>query len=200
MWPEIYKVPHMRHLWSLTAGVVIAPIVWAFAAFGEAVSDEVFKNGPIASFSSKLLFAAAAFVVAGLLVGLIGSLRVSPVGPVVAGLAYLACYALVVFAPKTANDIFGRHSSVAGYDADIFQPLRHGIIPILGAMLLMTVFSAGRWRTWPRPVTADVAAETPTGWTPTTPAPVSTSPAGTEPTSPAPVDESRPISPSPASR
>ncbi|NUT36778.1 MAG: hypothetical protein HOV79_27295 [Hamadaea sp.] len=170
----------MRHIWSLIAGVVIAPLTWAVVAFGQAVTGEVFKDGPISGYESKLAIAAAALVGAGLIFGLIGTLRVSPVGPLVAALAYLGSYAVLVFAPRTAYDLFDRSTNnVAGYDIPYFQPLVSGVIPLLGGVLLMAVFSAGRWRAWPSAAAA--GAETTTvDATPWTATPVS--PAGSAPT------------------
>ena len=139
----------MRHLWSLIAGVVLAPIVWAAAAYGQAVTAQVSANGAPTSFESKMLIAATAFVGAGLLFGIVGTLRLSPVGPIVAGLAYLGCYAFAIAAPATANDAFNRVTKVGDYDIHYATALTSGLIPVLGAALLMAVFSGGRWRSWP---------------------------------------------------
>lgn len=158
----------MRHLWSLIAGVVLAPIVWAVAAYGQAVTAQVSADGAPTSFESKLLIAAAAFVGAGLVFGIIGTLRVSPVGPLVAGLAYLGCYGFAIASPGTANDAFNRVTTVGDYEIHYATALTSGLIPVLGAALLMAVFSPGRWRTWP----ATAAAE-PAAYNPTSPAPSS---------------------------
>jgi hypothetical protein len=139
----------MRHLWSLIAGVVLAPIVWAVAAYGQAVTAQVSAKGAPTSFESKLLIAAAAFVGAGLLFGLIGSLRVSPVGPLIAGLGYLGSYGFAIAAPKAAHDAFDWVATVGDYKVYFLTPVTTGLIPVLGGALLMAVFSAGRWRSWP---------------------------------------------------
>jgi hypothetical protein len=141
----------MRHLWSLIAGVVLAPIVWAAAAYGQAVTAKVGAGGAPTSFESKLLIAAAAFVGAGLIFGIIGTLRVSPVGPLVAGVAYLGCYAWAIASPSTASDAFNRVTTVGDYEIHYATALTSGLIPVLGAALLMAVFSPGRWRAWPAP-------------------------------------------------
>jgi len=167
----------MRHLWSLIAGVVIAPLAWAVVAFGQTVMGEIIKAGPLTGFSTKLLLAAAAFVGAGVVVGLIASLRVSPAGPLLVALLYLGSSAVLVFAPKTGLDVFDRvQKGVFGHDVATLGPLTSGVIPVLGGVLLIAVFSAGRWRAWPG---AAVEAETTpatTDWTATpVPAAVSTS-------------------------
>lgn len=151
----------MRHLWSLIAGVVLAPIVWAVAAYGQAVTAQVLAGGAPTSFESKLLIAAAAFVGAGLVFGIIGTLRVSPIGPIVAGLFYLGSYAVAVFAPATANDAFNRVTKVGDYEVHYATAVTTGLIPVLGAALLMAVFSAGRWRAWPSDAVAEPVATTP---------------------------------------
>lgn len=161
----------MRHLWSLIAGVVLAPIVWAVAAYGQAVTAQVGANGAPTSFESKLLIAAAAFVGAGLVFGIIGTLRVSPVGPLIAGLAYLGCYGFAIAAPGTADDAFNRVTTVGDYEVHYATALTTGLIPVLGAALLMAVFSPGRWRSWPKDAVAEPAATTP--FTPGSPAPSS---------------------------
>lgn len=160
----------MRHLWSLLAGVVIAPVAWAVIAYGTAVTADVQKSGPVTAYDSKLLVAAAVFVGAGLLAGLIGSLRVSPLGPLVAGVVYVASAALLVFTPKTADDIFNRQSDVAGHTVNLLPPLANGIIPVVGAMLLVSVVSAGRWRRWPKDEEPLGAAVAPTSAEPYRPA------------------------------
>jgi hypothetical protein len=149
--------------------VVLAPIVWAVAAFGQAVTAQVGAQGAPTSFEPKLLIAAAAFVGAGLVFGIIGTLRVSPVGPLVAGLAYLGCYGFAIASPGTANDAFNRVTTVGDYEIHDATALTSGLIPVLGAALLMAVFSPGRWRTWP----AAAAAEPVATYSPTSPAPSS---------------------------
>ena len=178
----------MRHLWSLLAGVVIAPLTWAVVAFGQAVTGEVSQAGPLTSFSSKLLLAAAALVGAGILVGLIGTLRVSPLGPLLVAVLYLGSSALLVFAPKTAFDVFDRvQKDVFGYDVLVRSPLVTGVIPVLGGALLLAVFSAGRWRAWPGAAVVEPVEQptTESPWTTTPVSPASTPGTSTEPVSPA---------------
>jgi hypothetical protein len=147
----------MRHLWSLIAGVVLAPIVWSVAAFGQAVTAKVLAGGVPSSFESKLLIAAAALVGAGLLFGILATLRISPLGPLVAGLAYIGVYAWWIFAPGNAANNLDRFSTVAGYEVHIATPVTSGLAPVLGGALLISLFSVGRWRDWPRPEDAAVA-------------------------------------------
>ncbi|MCP2326660.1 hypothetical protein HDA40_005167 [Hamadaea flava] len=160
----------MRHLWSLIAGVVIAPLAWAVVAFGQTVMGEVYTAGAPTGYSSKVLLGAGVLVGAGLIVGLIASLRVSPVGPLLVALLYLGSSALLIFAPKTGVDVFDRvQKDVLGHDVMTITPLKSGIIPVLGGVLLIAVFSGGRWRVWPGTETVDATATTTTttDWTAT---------------------------------
>jgi hypothetical protein len=154
----------MRHLGTLLAALVIGPLVWTCTAYGQehavrAVSDTGDAVRPEDVVRALLLLAAA-----GLLLGLIASLRVSPVGAAVTGAAYLASYAGLLIAPDAMLELFGHTVSVAGHQADLSIPLRTGTAALLGAMLLVAVGSAGRWRRWPRPAEpADLPAFDPHG-------------------------------------
>jgi hypothetical protein len=88
---------------------------------------------------------------AGFLLGLLASLRVSPVGAALTGAAYLASYAGLLIVPDAVLTVFDRTLSMAGHSADLSVPLRTGTAALLGAMLLVAVVSVGRWRRWPRP-------------------------------------------------
>ncbi|NUR70279.1 MAG: hypothetical protein HOU81_05630 [Hamadaea sp.] len=174
----------MRHLWSLIAGVVIAPLVWAVVAFGQTVMGEVYTAGAPTGYSSKVLLGAGLLVGAGLIAGLIASLRVSPVGPLLVALLYLGSSALLIFAPKTGADVFDRvQKDVLGHDVMTITPLKSGVIPVLGGVLLIAVFSASRWRVWPGTVAADSATTTTSiDWTATPVPAASESTTTTEPT------------------
>ncbi|NUT18740.1 MAG: hypothetical protein HOV77_06110 [Hamadaea sp.] len=142
----------MRHLWSLLAGVVIAPLGWAVIAFGQAVIHDAVTAGPLTGQSSKLVLAGAAFAAVGLVVGTLACLRISPVGPLVISVFYLASTALLIFSPKNGLDVFDRvRKDLFGHDVSLLSPLTSGVIAILGAALLMAVFSGKRWRSESEP-------------------------------------------------
>src|SRR5258706_14818344 len=143
----------MRHYGTLIASVVISPLAWILVAFGQDRSAQAFANAKsngafdTADFLRPLLL----MVAAGLLLGLIGTLRFSPLGAVFAGVLYAGSYALLFVAPKGLMDFLGHDLSVAGHRADMSTPLRTGTTLVLGAVLLVAVGSAARWRRWPRP-------------------------------------------------
>src|SRR5205823_1014734 len=74
----------MRHLWTLIAAVVIAPAAWLLMAYGQPQAADAFAKSAQAGtwhandFLWPLLFLAGA----GLLLGLLATLRFSPLGEV----------------------------------------------------------------------------------------------------------------------
>lgn len=138
----------MRHVWTLIAAVVIAPLAWVLLAYGQDRSLQAFVNGEAASafrggdFIRPVLCLAAA----GLLLGLVGTLRLSPAGAVLTGLLYTASYAALLADPDAVLNLLPGTISVAGREADLATPLRTGSAMVLGAALLLAVASAGRWR------------------------------------------------------
>jgi hypothetical protein len=147
----------MRHTATLVAAVVIAPLAWILVAFGQdrtaqaldtADSSGVYRTG---DFVAPLFFLAAA----GILLGLIATLRFSPLGAVVTGLGYATSYILLLLAPESVLSMFTHRVSIAGRHADLSTPVRTGTTLLLGGVLLVAVVSVGRWRRWPRPAEPD---------------------------------------------
>src|SRR5687768_17053822 len=81
----------MRHLGSLLAGLVIAPVAWVLIAAGQSRTVRTFERwqGMDQVHTGNLLRPLGLLAGAGLLIGLLLALRLSPLGPLVAGLAYL---------------------------------------------------------------------------------------------------------------
>jgi hypothetical protein len=142
----------MRHIATLIAAVVIGPLAWVLIAFGQDRSVQIFATGDHAGvlhgsdFVRPLLVLAAA----GILLGLVATLRFSPLGAVVTGAVYAASYLLLLAAPGTVLRLFRHSLSIAGWHADASTPIRTGTTLLLGGLLLVAVFSVGRWRRWPR--------------------------------------------------
>jgi hypothetical protein len=143
----------MRHVRTLIAALVIAPLAWILMAFGQDRSAQTFADAAdsgsmrSADFIQPLLLLAAA----GVVLGLIATLRFSPLGAVVTGVAYTATYAGLLIAPHGLLDLFDHHVSVAGHSADLSTPIRTGTAVLIGALLLVATASVDRWRHWPRP-------------------------------------------------
>jgi len=141
----------MRHLGTLIAAVIIAPLAWILLAFGQDRSAQAFANvqGDGAFDKGDFLRPALCLAAAGLLFGLIATLRFSPLGAVLTGIVYADSYLALLVNPKRLLDVFPDKISVAGRSADLTTPLRTGTALLLGALLLVGVASVGRWRRWP---------------------------------------------------
>ncbi|MGH3648732.1 MAG: hypothetical protein ACRDTM_16350, partial [Micromonosporaceae bacterium] len=138
----------MRHFLSLLAGLLIAPVVWVATGIGQAKLARAMVEG---NWDSGRAFTALAIIgAAGLLVGLIASTRISPLGPVVAGLLLLGGQALFVLRP-TAMPKLGS-TKLLGIDGGmvVIAPPSSGLLGLLGAAMVVALLSIGRWRRWPK--------------------------------------------------
>jgi hypothetical protein len=135
----------------MLAAIVIAPLAWLLLAFGQDTSLQAFADrGPDGSLDSgdflrPLLFLAAA----GLLLGLIATLRFSPLGAVLTGVMYAGSYVLLLAEPRNVLRALPKNVSIFGWHADTTTPLRTGTTLLVGALLLVALVSIGRWRRWP---------------------------------------------------
>jgi hypothetical protein len=145
----------MRHLGTLIAAIVIGPLAWILVAFGQDRSATAFAKAQstgafhTGDFVQPLIFLGAA----GILLGLIGTLRFSPLGAALTGVVYVASYVALLIDPKGMLNLFKHNLDIAGRHADPTLPIQTGTTLVLGALLLVAVASLGRWRRWPRPVT-----------------------------------------------
>jgi hypothetical protein len=152
----------MRHLGTLFAAIVIAPAAWLLIAFGQTEAGPAFAKAlasgawPAGDFIAPLLLLAGA----GILLGLLGTLRFSPLGAVLTGLAYTASFVALLFAGKTVNNLLNYTITVAGHKADLRAPVGTGTSLILGALLLVSVASIKRWLRWPALAGEPVSTET----------------------------------------
>jgi hypothetical protein len=147
------NLPAMRHYGTLIAAVVISPLAWILLAFGQDRSARIFANahGNGSLTGGQFGWPVVMLIGAGLLLGLIGTLRFSPLGATFAGVVYMGSYALLLIMPKGLMDFAGHELFIAGHGADMAAPIRSGTSMALGAALLVSVISVSRWRRWPRP-------------------------------------------------
>ncbi|MEV0716761.1 hypothetical protein [Asanoa sp. NPDC050611] len=149
----------MRHLATVIAAVVLGPATWVLIAFGQDRSVAVFDSDSLSG--GDPLGAFVFLAAAGLLLGVIGTLRFSPLGATLVGLGYLGSAAAAVFAPGRVIDLFDHTLTIAGRDGNLATPVRTGSAAILGALLVVAVASAKRWRRWPEPATPEAAEDEP---------------------------------------
>ena len=133
----------MRHLYRLLSGLgVAAATILIFS-----IDHDDYSRG----------FASARIVVAGLLLGLVAMPRISPVGPIVAGLLLLMPVALLELDWGLFRALFlsGYHADLGGLHLSWLEAgLSSGYLGLAGAMMIMAAISAQRWRAWPKPVDA----------------------------------------------
>jgi len=141
----------MRHIWTLIAALVIAPSAWFLLAFGQSTSLQVLADDAKSPSGADILRPLAFLAVAGLLLGLIATLRISPLGAVLTGVLYAGSYILLAVAPHGVDGALSKQVSFGGLHADLSMPLHTGTSALVGAMLLLALLSVGRWRRWPEP-------------------------------------------------
>jgi hypothetical protein len=154
----------MRHVWTLIAAVVIAPLAWVLLAYGQDRALQAFVNEEAegAFGNGDFIRPVLCLAAAGLLLGLLGTLRFSPAGAVVTGMLYTGSYVALLVEPDAVVNLLPGKISLAGREADLVTPLRTGSAMVLGAALLLAVVSAGRWRrTAPREEAAPTEAGAP---------------------------------------
>lgn len=138
----------MRHLATLTTAVVVAPLAWLLLAIGQQRSVAAFAGDvQPAEFVRPLLVLAAA----GLLLGVLGTLRLSPLGAMAIGIVYIFSNTMLLVSPSTVTRVFTDDLHVAGRHIDLAAPIRTGTTMMLGVLLLVGATSMQRWRRWPRP-------------------------------------------------
>jgi hypothetical protein len=132
----------MRHLWSLALSLVLTPLIY-IAAGVSAV-----KFGDARGFGMSAGLGLLAAFVAGALFATLVMGRLSPVGPIVAGLVFLG----VTFWAVLDRDGFESviPADVAGQQGVLHVPVGMGTA-LLAAPLLLTVFSPRRWRSSAQP-------------------------------------------------
>jgi hypothetical protein len=143
----------MRHLLSLVLGLVLAPLIYIAAGYSAIKLDESHTGGQLHLVPA--VFGIVAALVAGGLFALLVMARLSPVGPVLAGLLYLGITLWAEFSPSSFLDVVP--SRVFGVDGLLRVPVGFGVI-LLAVPLLFTIFSPRRWRRLAQPVPAGYLA------------------------------------------
>jgi len=145
----------MRHLWSLVAGIVAAPLAWLAIATGQHRSVRSVAGWQEAGqFDTVDLIGPVIFLVAaGVLLGLVGTLRSSPAGALAAGVLLVIPTIFMFVNPFETLDAFSYDQTDRwlGQDLQLWRPVENGTLLVLGSLLLVAVLSAQRWRHWPEP-------------------------------------------------
>jgi hypothetical protein len=175
----------MRHVWSLIAGVLAAPLAWLLLATGQSRWQTTVDDWQAAGTydtTAELVGPAVALAAVGILLGLLATLRWSPAGPVVAGALLTVPAVLMLITPLRMLDEAPDDWRLFGQDLAPRVPLQNGTLLVVGILLLMAAFSGQRWRRWPVAATGPQASETAPETQPEATEPAAeTQPAATEP-------------------
>ncbi len=135
----------MRHLWSLLLALVLTPLIYISAGISAVRLGDAHELGLTAVVG---LLAALA---AGGLYALMVMVRLSPVGPIVAGLTYLGVTVWAVLDRSGFESVVP--ADIPGQPGVLHVPVGMGTA-LLAAPLILTVFSSRRWRSTEQPATA----------------------------------------------
>ncbi|HEU0240659.1 MAG TPA: hypothetical protein VFR11_15475 [Micromonosporaceae bacterium] len=132
----------MRHLGSIALSIVLAPVIFVLVGVGQA---KVALNLGLAQTRwSEFGIGVAALLVAAACCAVLTLTRVSPAGPALIGLVFLAVAIVAVAVPSSILPHVG--NGLFGVRGDTTLPLQSGVLMLIAVPLLATVFSARRWR------------------------------------------------------
>jgi hypothetical protein len=193
----------MRHLGSIVLSLILAPAAYLLAGIGvvEAVGNASVAPHPD---YAKVTLGVLAIGTAGLLYALLVLTRISPIGPVLAGLLYLTASVWALYSYTSLGRLLP--DSVLGVHAAADAPL-NGVALVLAVPLLLTVLSPRRWRRYAQPAAPAAATGAgpvgyppPAGYNPSYPPPAGYQPGyplPAQPTPQSPLDATRPLYPPP---
>ena len=142
----------MRHIGTVIAAVIVGPLAWILFALGQDRSARAFadaQNGGALD-SGDLVRPALLLAAAGLLLGLIATLRFSPLGAALTGLIYSTTYLGLLINPTAMLRLLDQKPTLNGHQVDLAAPLRTGTSLLVGSLLLVGVVSIRRWQQWPQ--------------------------------------------------
>jgi hypothetical protein len=144
----------MRHVGSLLLALVLAPLAWVLTGVGLLKYNDVrvqFEDG----LSVDILLGLLALLGAGALYAVLVLARLSPIGPALAGAAYLGAAVWYAVEPASFLDVFPYEVG----DVDLGLPIpAAGLSAVLAVPLLATLVSPRRWRRYDRPPAAHAGA------------------------------------------
>ncbi|MFD2764094.1 hypothetical protein [Micromonospora eburnea] len=143
----------MRHIGTVIAAAIVGPLAWILFALGQDRSAHAFaeaQNGGTLD-SGDFVRPALVLAAAGILLGLIATLRFSPLGAALTGLFYSASYLGLLVSPTAVLGLLDHELPLNGYRIDLAAPLRTGTTLLVGSLMLVAVASVRRWQRWPQP-------------------------------------------------
>jgi hypothetical protein len=141
----------MRHLGSFLVGVLVAPAAWLLLAIGQPqTAHTVTRYLDSRTYDTVDLLGPVGYLAAaGLLLGLLACLRLSPVGPALAGAAYTAVYVALFVDPLRTVDAIPEQVDLWFLHAQPRVPVANGTLAFVAVCLLVALLSVRRWQRWP---------------------------------------------------
>jgi hypothetical protein len=131
----------MRHLLSAVLGIVLSPLIYTIAGYAAVKVDQATGEGALDMVPAALGVVAA--FTAGALYAILVMARLSPFGPILAGLLFLGVTLWALF--NHDGFLATMQASVFGVRDVLHVPAGSGTA-LLAVPLLSTVFSPRRWR------------------------------------------------------
>ncbi|HEY2947415.1 MAG TPA: hypothetical protein VGJ53_03300 [Micromonosporaceae bacterium] len=136
----------MRHLGSIVLSLIFAPLIYVLAGIGMAEFSRSIDGRTAPDFVPAVL-SLGALLVAGVLYAILTISRLSPLGTMIAGLAFLAIGFWALVDPTSLRDTIPR--DVLGVD-NAGRLAAGPIMVLLSVPLLATVVSTRRWQRYDR--------------------------------------------------
>ena len=143
--PQAGTVRGVRHLRSILYAFVLAPAVWVLCGVGfdQDLTGRARDDGGIESLTGVLLLLLAGAAYAILLFS-----PISPLGPLLAGLAFAGVGAWARLTPESYAGVWPANVAKGGFD---LSTPGYGLAVLLALPLLGTALSARRWRAFEPP-------------------------------------------------
>ncbi len=149
----------MRHVGSIVLSIISAPIIYVLTGVGMVKFGQ--NAGPVASGAANnwtdVGIAAGSIVVAGALWAVLTMVRMSPLGPLIAGLLLIGAEVWGLLDQSDLVKLFG--TSVMGVNGAAEMPL-NGPALLMAIPMLATIFSPRRWNGAEKAVVAGSAYPT----------------------------------------
>jgi hypothetical protein len=139
----------MRHLLSLVLGLILAPLIYILTGVANVKFFEYYVRSDKTDFVALAVCVVCALAAGGLYTVLVLA-RLSPVGPVLAGLILFVSGILMLFTNSLADALPSTFLGVP----DALQDVGGTLFLIAPVPLLCTVLSPRRWRSSAQPATS----------------------------------------------
>jgi hypothetical protein len=131
----------MRHFLSVVLSIVLAPLIYVAAGLAAVKLDSAHINSSSINWTAAEIGLAAG-VIAGALYAVLVMARISPIGPLLAGLAYLGMTTWSFLNGTSFQNAF--RYNIFGLHRVLIVPAGAGLL-LLAIPLVATVFSRRRW-------------------------------------------------------